>query len=77
VSADFHSHLCSWELKERQVARTNEKVPQWVQVRRRDDLLWCCCSLVVQAEMAELIGATIPIAGDEQPETEEKTNLTK
>lgn len=59
VSQDFLSHLESWETQDRKVARTGEQVPTWVQVKKRDDLLWCAACIAVQAEMAELIGATV------------------
>jgi len=57
VSADFLAHLESWEHQTRKIARTNEVVPQWVQVKKRDDLLWCSACIATQAEMAEIIGA--------------------
>jgi len=59
VSKDFLEHLESWETQNRRVARTGEMVPQWVQVKKRDDLLWCAACLCVQFEMAELVGSAI------------------
>lgn len=58
VSPDMLAHLESWEQQNRRVPRTGETVPQWVQVKKRDDLLWCAACIAVQAEMVDLIGAT-------------------
>jgi hypothetical protein len=58
VSPDFMSHLESWEQQTRRVQRSNQIVPQWTQVKKRDDLLWCAACIAVQAELAEIIGET-------------------
>jgi hypothetical protein len=76
VSSDFLSHMESWELQTRKVPRTNETVPQWVQVRKRDDLRWCAACIAVQAEMAELIGA-YAVEDNKNEKTNETPKETK
>jgi Phage terminase large subunit (GpA) len=63
ISQDFLSHMESWELQNQKIARTNETVQVWKQVKKRDDLLFCAAALAVTFEMAELIGAAaIPMS---------------
>lgn len=57
VSEDYKSHLESWELSTRRHPRTNEEIFEYVQVRKRDDLLKCEQYVLMMAEMAGLIGA--------------------
>jgi Phage terminase large subunit (GpA) len=69
VSQDFLAHMESWEMENKRIARTNETVPQWVQRRRRDDLLWCACCIAVQAEMGEILGMVAEAKKDAAIET--------
>ena len=56
VSEDFKAHLDSWSREERRL-HDGQPVPIWRQHKTRDDLFFCLCYIVMQIEMAGLIGA--------------------
>jgi len=72
ASTEFMEHMESWEMQDKKVARTQETVQRWVQVKKRDDLLWCAACISVQAEMAEIIGATAVTYLENENEAVEK-----